>query len=271
MLRRGHYPVDRPSWGQSATEASALLLLIGLLLTGCAPTVVRVPVPPENILRANEASREGDLAFARKDYYASLIKYLEASRNNPNSEYVFNKLGIAYSQLKFYTEATAAFERSIGLNPKYPYSYNNLGSVCFAQADLRKAERYFKKAVSINGDVASFRVNLGTLYFERKKNDKALAEWRKALSLDPSIMTKSEGISLAAGSSKATSVDRNIFMARIYAAMGDATHAVENLQQALSNGFSNLDLIRKEPDFDPIRQNEKFVEFMKTASLLTKN
>jgi tetratricopeptide (TPR) repeat protein len=245
-------------------------ILIALSCGGCPPKIVRVPVTPEAIIRANEAAREGDLAFTRKDFYAALIKYLEAGRCNPNSEYIFNKLGITYSQLKFYTEANAAFERSIGLNSKYPYSYNNQASVYFAMGDLKKAERYFKKAISINGSVASFHVNLGTLYFERKKFDKGMAEWRKGISLDPGVMHKGEGISLAAGSNKGPSAEKSYFMARLYASMGDVDHAVDNLQQAFNNGFTDLEAIRTEHDFDPIRQNEKFVAFMKTASLLKK-
>ena len=251
-------------------RASSLTTLVLLFFTGCPPKIVKVPVTPDSIIHANDAAREGDMSFARKDYYAALIKYLEASRNNPNSEYIFNKLGIAYSQLKYYTEATASFQRSIGLNPKYPYSYNNQGSVYFATQDLKKAERYFKKAIGINANVASFHVNLGTLYFERKKFDKGMAELRKGISLDPGVMTKGEGISLAAGSNKANSFERCYFMARLYASMGDANHAVESLQQALNAGFTNLDAIRTEPDFDPIRQDQKFQTFLKTAALIAK-
>lgn len=256
---------------QGVLGAGGLAILSLLFLTGCPPPVVKVPVSQESIIHANEAARDGDIAVARKDYYAALIKYLEASRNNPNSEYIFNKLGIAYSQLKYYTEAGAAFQRSIGLNPKYSYSYNNLGSVYFAMADLKKAERYFKKAISTNGSVASFYVNLGSLYFERKKPEKGLAELRKALSLDPKVMSKGEAINLAAGSNKGPNAERNYSMARIYASLGDVDHAIDNLQQALTAGFTNIAAIRTEPDFDPIRQNEKFVAFMKSAGLLTAN
>jgi tetratricopeptide (TPR) repeat protein len=251
-------------------ETGALSILIAFSLTGCPPKIVRVPVTPESVIRANEAAREGDVAFARRDYYAALIKYLEASRNNPNSEYIFNKLGITYSQLKYYAEANDAFQRSIGLNSKYPYSYNNQGSVYFAMLDLKKAERYFKKAITMNPNVASFHVNLGTLYFERKRFDKGMAEWRKGLALDPNIMNKGEGISLSAGINRGPSIEKCYFMARLYASMGDADHAVENLQQALNAGFTDLEAIRTEPDFDPIRQDQKFLAFMKTAALLTK-
>ncbi len=245
-------------------------LLASLFLLGCPPKVVRVPVQAEDIIRANEAAKEADLAFVRKDHYAALIKYLEAARHNPNSEYIYNKLGITYSQLRYYTEAIAAFQRSIALNPKYPYSYNNLGSVYFALDDKRKAEKNFKKAISLNPNVASFHVNLGTLFFEKKKFEKGKEEWKQGLALDPTILGKTEGISLVAAGSRSSPSEKNYYMARLFASIGDAERAVQSLQQALNAGFSDIEAIRKEPDFDPIRQDEKFQAFMKTAVLLTK-
>jgi tetratricopeptide (TPR) repeat protein len=256
----------------AATAGGARALLISLLLlVGCGPPrVVRVPVTPENIIKANDAARDADLAFARRDYYAALIKYLEAAKLNPNSEYIYNKLGIAYSQLKYYTEATQAFTRSMGLNPKYPYPYNNLGTVYFAIADKKKAEQLFKKAVSISPNVASFHINLGQLYFEKRQFEKGMAELRKGVSLDPAILAKSEGISLTASGSQSSPTEKNYFMARFYASMGDAERAVDSLQQALNAGFSDIELIQKERDFDPIRQDQRFVAFMRTATLVAK-
>jgi len=241
--------------------------LAAILFAACPPKIIRVKVSPEDLLRANQLSQEADMAFARRDNYAALIKYLEAARLNPNSEYVYNKLGIAYSQLKFYTEASAAFVRCIGLNPKFPYAYNNLGSVYFAMSDLKKAERYFKKAISINSGAASFHVNLGSVYIERKQTEKAKAAWQKALSIDPNVLTRPDSISLPTGGR--SPVERYYFLARIHASIGNVDLAVENLQLALNAGFTDIELIRNEHDFDPIRQEEKFVAFMKTAALLT--
>jgi tetratricopeptide (TPR) repeat protein len=252
------------------TTTAFTLILLGVA-GGCRPAVVRVPVSPEDLKRANAVALEGDIAYARRDYYAALIKYLEAGRLNPNSEYVFNKVGITYSHLKFYAEAIAAYNRSIGLNPKYPYSYNNLGSVYFASDDKKKAEKYFRKAIGMKGDEATFHVNLGVLLMENKKYEKGLQELRKAVSLDPQIFKRPDLDSLAAASSQKNSTERSYAMARLHASMGNAELAVENLQQALTNGFTNLEAIRTEHDFDPIRQNEKFIAFMKYATQLIKS
>lgn len=269
LTRTRSRPVDvaRPSRSRPIV---LLLFLLGPLACGCPPPVVKVNVPAENVIKANQVALEADLAFARKETYPALIKYLEAGRLNPNSHYIQNKIGIAYSQLKFYGEAAAAFKQSIGLNSKYPYSFNNLGTVYFARDDKKKAEKYFKKAIALDPKVASFHINLGSLYFEKRKFDKGMAEWKKGLALDPGILNKSEGISLTAAGSQRNSGEKSYFMARLFAAQGDVEHAVENLQLALAAGFTNLDAIRTEKDFDPVRQDEKFVAFMKGAMLISK-
>jgi tetratricopeptide (TPR) repeat protein len=244
-----------------------LLLIVCLVAPGCRKEV-RINVTDQDMLRANEASQEGDIAFNRKDYYAALIKYLESVRLNPNNEYVYNRLGIAYSQLKYYEQAGAAFTRSIELNPKYPYSYNNLGSVFFAQKNLKKAEKFFRKALAMKGDEASFHMNMGSLHLEKKRHDKAMEEWRKGLALDPNILSKNTSISLIGGST--STKERHYFMARLAASAGDVEVAIENLKKAITDGFDDVDLIRTEPDFDKIRTDKRFVEFFDNISLLIK-
>ena len=248
------------------TRCLPLLILVAVTFVGCPTKVVRVPVPAEDILRSNQAVKEADLSFTRRDYYAALIKYLEAARLNPNSEYVYNKCGIAYSQLKFYTQASSCFQRCIALNSKFTFAYNNLGSVYFAMSDMKKAEKYFKKAISMNPNSASFHINLGSVFMERKQFDKGMAEWRKGLALDPGVLNKSDAVSLS--SSGRSPMERYYFLARLYASLGDVDHSVENLQLALNAGFTNISLIESEHDFDRIRAEEKFVAFMKTAMLL---
>jgi tetratricopeptide (TPR) repeat protein len=180
-------------------------------------------------------------------------------------------MGITYSRLRFYTQAISAFNHSIGLNPKFSYSYNNIGSVYFADNNKKKAEACFRKAISLKNDEASFHINLGTLLFENRDYEKGLQELRKGLTLDPDIMRKSENASLVAAISQRNTAEKNYFMARFYAAMGNVDRAVENLQQALANGFTNLEALRTEKDFDPIRQDEKFIAFVKYATQVIKS
>ena len=242
-----------------------IFLFAAIASFGCFSKKIPISVSKEDVARANAALSEGDIAFSRKDYYAALIKYLEAVRYNPQSDYLYNRLGIAYSQLKFYGEAIGAFRSCIKLNPKYSFAYNNVGSVYFAQNNLRKAEKYFKKAISLKDDEASFHMNLGSLYLERKKKDKAMAEWQKSLAIDPDIFSKRSGASLS--SSGSSIMDRYYFLARIFASSGRTESAIENLKLAITQGFTDIESINKQRDFDPIRKDERFIEFMKNESI----
>jgi tetratricopeptide (TPR) repeat protein len=245
-----------------------LLFFIFVFSIDCFQKEARVGVSPENTLKANEAAAEGETAFERKDFYSALIKYLEAYRLNPNSERLCNRLGIAYSQLSLYGEASQAFRRAIALNRKYSYAYNNLGSVYFAQKSYRQAEKYFKKAISLNGKEASFHLNLGSLYLEKKKRDSAMTEWRKSFALDPDIFTK-RGIANVS-SSGSSLMERYFFLARIMAASGNPEAALENLKLAFNNGFTNIEEINKNPDFDLIRNDKRFDQLLQDVAIWLK-
>jgi tetratricopeptide (TPR) repeat protein len=246
---------------------STLLALAFLGAAGCRPKVVRIKLTTEDLVKSNAAAAEGDIAFTRKEYYPALVKYLKAADYNPNSEFIFNKLGIVYSRLKYYADAITSFNRAIALQPKYAYAYNNLGSVYFAENNKKKAEKLFRKALSLYGNEASFYINLGTVLFEKKKFDQGLQEYKKGLALDPEILRKNADAVVANIGTK-ISPDKNYHMARLYAILGDTERAVETLKQAITDGFVDLKAIQTEKDFDPIREDPKFVDFMKYASTL---
>jgi len=249
-------------------KTGSFLVFFFVCSIDCIPKEVRVAVSPENTLKASEAATEGEKAAARKDYYAALIKYLEAHRLNPNSEQLCNRLGIAYSQLNLYGEAIQAFRRAIALNKKYSYPYNNLGSVYFAQKSYRQAEKHFKKAISLNGKEAAFHLNLGSLYLEKKKRDKAMAEWRKSFALDPDIFTRRNIANVS--SSGSSLMERYLFLARIMAASGNLEATIENLKLAFNNGFTNIEEINKNPDFNLIRTDTRFDQFMQDVAIWLK-
>ncbi|NLT68490.1 MAG: tetratricopeptide repeat protein [Acidobacteria bacterium] len=266
---------DTPGLRTTAGRPRAKAILVTLLMVAaCIPLlachkagVYRIPVSDADILRANEISQEGESAFRRKEYYAALIKYLESVRINPNNEYVYNRLGMAYSQLRLFDDAVAAFERAIALNQKYPYPYNNLGAVFFARRDLKKAEKHFKKAVKLREDEATFHMNLGSVYLERKKPEKAIAEWRKALALDPASLSGDASAVMLSGGGRSMR-ERSYYVARVRASLGDAAGAVESLKEAVSLGFDDIAQIKRERDFDAIRHDERFARFMEELPLL---
>ena len=52
--------------------------------------------------------------------------------------------------------------------------------------------------------------------------------------------------------------------------MGNVESAIENLQMAITDGFSDIESIRKDPSFDPIRNDKRFIEFIENAETMIK-
>ncbi|MBN2321223.1 MAG: tetratricopeptide repeat protein [Acidobacteria bacterium] len=252
------------------SPAAIFILIAFIALTGCGPKIARVAVSDGALIESNRLFQEGNTAYTNRDYYAALIKYLTAGEFNPNSEYISNRIGMAYLQLNYYDNAIAILQRSIALNSKYPFSINNLGSAYFAGGNLKKAEKYFKKAIKLKEDEASFHLNIGTVYFERKKPEKAIKAWRKSLALDPEILSRDDSIPVAIDSGGLPEKDRNYFIALVYASTGNIPKAIESLENALMQGFSDIERIENSPEFDPIREDARFVKFMESASVWAK-
>jgi tetratricopeptide (TPR) repeat protein len=240
---------------------------------GCAYSAVKIKkiqVTPENINAANAKLREGDILLAKKEFYPALLRYLEASKLNPSSEIIYNKLGIAYSQLMLYREAIAALNTAIALNKHYAYAYNNLGSVHFALRELRPAEKNFKRAIKLNPNVASFHQNLGAVYFEKKNYQHAKDEYRIALTLDKNVLSRSDAISLKAPGESQSNPMRNYQMAIIYASiLQDVDKTIEHLKLAADQGYRVLDFVDKEPSFDPVRNDPRFKNFLEDLRILS--
>jgi tetratricopeptide (TPR) repeat protein len=243
------------------------LLIHGAISVGCLHKPVQVSVEEEDVKRANKALMEGDLAFNRKEYYPALLKYLEGVRRNPNNENIYNRLGITYAQLKFYESAEEALRQAIQLNPRFSYAWNNLGSTFFLQKKLKKAEKYLKKAIQLNKQEASFHLNLGNLYLEKKHPREAILEWRMALALDPQALTRGSAVNLTA-EGRTSPMERSYLMARLFAAQKNVDLAIENLKLAYENGFSDVAAIEKQQDFDSIRRDPAFENFLKNMTLL---
>ena len=139
-----------------------------------------------------------------------------------------------------------------------------MGSVYFAQRDYGRAIKYFKKAISLNAKEASFHRNLGSVYLEKKQRDSAMAEWRISIKLDPEIFSKRNIASLS--SSGSSQMESYFFVARLMAVSGNLEATLENLKLAFNSGFTDIAEIRKNPDFDGVRKDPRFDQFLEDAA-----
>lgn len=67
----------------------------------------------------------------------------------PNSEVIFDILGLADLNLRNYDDAIISFKRALEINPNFFQSYNNLGSLLDDLKDYEEAIFYYKKGLKL--------------------------------------------------------------------------------------------------------------------------
>ncbi|HEV8131901.1 MAG TPA: tetratricopeptide repeat protein [Acidobacteriota bacterium] len=250
---------------KAATPCARFCILISLAAAGCGiriPHVEKATVPPESLAKANTVAREGDIAMARGETYAALIKYLDAAKLNPNSEVIFNKVAITYTKLGYYDKAHDAIVRSLALSHGYAFGFNTLGTIQLVEKKPGAAIKSFRRAISLNSDVPFFYLNLGNAYLEKKQDVKAMQAFRQALALDPQVFSRQAGIGVQSASVQFNDSTRNYFLARVYAERGQDELALDFLKKALASGFTDFEKLKKDKEFEKLRNTKAFKELL---------
>ena len=85
------------------TTTAMIAVAVACLITACGlKRIEKLPVPPEDRIRAIRFLAEGDELLRDEKEHLAMVKYLEATRLNPYDERAFNKLAIAYIRLGMY-------------------------------------------------------------------------------------------------------------------------------------------------------------------------
>ncbi len=133
-------------------------------------------------------------------------------KKNPNVDFLWNILGLAYQSITNYVEAEKRFLRALQINPNNLSANNNLGNTYKYINNFDKAEEYFKKALQINPNYLNVLVNYGNLKFELNQFQDSIVFLNKALKVD----------------SKTILVHLNLSLS--YQATGDFEKAIDHLK-----------------------------------------
>jgi serine/threonine protein kinase/tetratricopeptide (TPR) repeat protein len=149
-------------------------------------------------------------------------------------------------------DAATALETAITLNPEFLQAYDDL--VMFYER-LGKKEKYdevLHKVLNIypryllqHPDDAYRRMAFAVHLTYEQRNEEAKSEGEKALassSSDPLMM---------------------YYGACLYARLGEKKRAVDLIKDAVSHGYENFEWIKRDPDFNSIRNEPGYVELMR--------
>jgi tetratricopeptide (TPR) repeat protein len=196
-----------------------------------------------------------DMLTAHGHYRESIDAY---NNIQPQTAEILNKIGIAYQHMGMDQEAIGYYDRAARMDHKYAAVYNNLGTIYFRQDDNKRAQRFYKKSIRLDAQMAPFWSNLGAVYLAQKKYSDGAEAYERAFNLDPEIFQELELNGLHKSESPADLAKMYICFAEIYAHAGMKVQAIDYLQKALLEGFSDKQKLVQDQQLASLRGTPEF-------------
>lgn len=232
-------------------------------------TAVQVEPPPVARTPFQQEELRADLLMARKEYADAASVYEKLLAQQPRNAAILNKLGISYHQQARLDLAKKYYERAMKADRNFANAYNNLAMVYYQRKKYKKAVELCLDALRVDPQMSVGYSNLGYSYFHLKKYDEAMDAFRHALSLDPEIFERtSKGGSLL--QDRTVMGDRglfNFFLAKSFAARGDAAQCARYLKRAIDEGYKNVLSARTDVSFKPVLKDPTVRELLQLEPL----
>ncbi len=170
---------------------------------------------------------------------AAIDQLDDYAETDPDAAY---GLGFAYFENGDVDKAVETFEQAVELDSSNIDAHFVLGLVYADEGEYGKAEEQFIQVLEIDPENADAWYELGFLYLNVELYEEATTCFNLVSLIDPD------------------NADAPYELARLYAIQGDTEAALDQLELALQNGFSDLDLVSIDPDLDELRGTEKYGE-----------
>jgi tetratricopeptide (TPR) repeat protein len=209
------------------------------------------------------AELRADILMARKEYPGAVAAYDKILIDEPKNAEIMNKVGVAYQEMDNLQRAEHYYKRSMKCDKKFSSPVNNYGTVEYSLKRYGKAINAYKKAIVLTPDQATLYGNLGYAYFANKEYPDAMDTFATALKMDPGIFDHKGGN--GAIIQQRSSTDPGLFyyfVAKSFAAQGDAIHAAHYLKLARDDGYADFMNAQTDPGFAKVIKDPAVVEVM---------
>jgi serine/threonine protein kinase/Flp pilus assembly protein TadD len=176
----------------------------------------------------------GNAYFGLGDNLKALPEFQKVIDIAPDSPMGYEGVGSVYLRQGKWGEAIPQYQKALALAPDSP-TYSNLGTAYFFQKDYDQATKMYEKAVAMTPNDEVLLGNLGDSYRWSGHSDQAATAYSKA-------------ISLAFQELQVNPRSANIMgdLGLLYAKKGDATNAVQYINQARAISPNDVQLMYSE-------------------------
>jgi Flp pilus assembly protein TadD len=199
--------------------------------------------------------------------------YTEAIRLDPNLDAAHNNLAILLDSLKRYDEAEIAYRKAIAIDPNSAQPYSNLGVLLEELERYAEAEEAHQQAIAKDPNLAQAYINLAIMLRQIGRNQDATLILKKLITVAPQdFIAYLEIASIQKHLGKLPNeeyllhartliaVDDWYSLACLESVSGNIDDAFKNLSQAAQKAGFDKEQAWKEPDFEWIQNDPRFIE-----------
>ena len=221
-------------------------------------------VPPKPELTPRQAAElKADVFMARKEFGDAAGAYETILESEPKNAQLLNKVAIAYQEVGNLNRCERFYRKSIKADKNFASPINNLGTVEYEKKHYSKAILLYKKALVLKMETSTIYSNLGYAYFANKQYPEAMATFDKALAMDPQLFERRSGYGTVIQQRATTDPGLfNFFVAKSYAAMGDAERVAHFLRLARDDGYKNFLSAETDPAFAKVIKDPRVQEVL---------
>lgn len=212
------------------------------------------------------------------DWMGAEADYQKAFELDPeNANVIHRKASLARTLGKF-DEAISLFHKAINTDPVNTGHYSSLGIALVNARQFEEAKRQFRKVLELNPDYRSTHIFIGCIYIFQEKPDSALMEiqhetdetWRACYLPLANYANgrKAEADKGLQDFIAQHQVDWSYQIAQNYAWRGDADKTFYWLERAYIQSDSGLPEMYGDPIFDKIKNDPRYLVFMKKMKLM---
>ncbi len=223
----------------------------------------------------------GRIEAERGDFRAAVREAKRATADRPNDPEAWILLGQAEGQgLAVYGPAIDAFRRALELDPASVEAASSLAVLLAGSGRTGEAAAVLERGLLISPESPMLRTVLALVRLVAGEIPEARAEIDKALSSageDPFVRVIHAMILARSGEKDAAlgevtlrvephagnMASLHVSIAAVYALLGRNGTAVESLEKALNFGYIDYPWLSRDPHFDGMRKDSRFIDCMK--------